>query len=295
MPSVSLVSFADFFLTNMGMSVESTQGKWQQTMTRADNVMNLVSDIRFQGLQPVAESPLLLVSALLLGENGELQIGSRDDIADGSEPPFLLTSVQRQLQRQGVRVDISKELVLREYFPQLQLPPRISFAPGLAAPLAPEGLAGYRELFSIRPYLGLRLHAVIDNATDREALRQILQQEADLKREAENSRRALVKLQREEKEKKRLAEIKAGKTPVVSEEIAPEELSGDLEPLPYVQVEVTEAMLAELAIQRLHAVQAYLQQQLSIAPARVQVGEGFSDGPPQVELRLVPVMAGKKP
>lgn len=295
MPSVSLVSFADFFLTNMGMSVESAQGKWQQTMTRADNVVNLVTDIRFQGLQPVAESPLLLVSAMLLGENGELQMGSREDIADGSEPPFLLTSVQRQLQRQGVRADISKELVLREYFPQLQLPPQISFAPGLAEPLGPEVLAGYRELFAIRPYLGLRLHAVIDSATDREALRQILQQEADLKREAENSRRALVKLQREEKEKKRLAEIKAGKTPVVSEEIAPEELNGDLEPLPYVQMEVTEAMLAELAIQRLHAVQAYLQQQLSVAPGRVQVGEGFSDGAPQVELRLVPVMAGKKP
>ncbi|MHB8809943.1 MAG: DUF748 domain-containing protein [Desulfobulbaceae bacterium] len=293
MPSVRLVSFADFFLTNMGMSVESAQGKWQQTMSRADNVVNVATAIRFQGLQPVAESPLLLVSALLLGENGELKIESREERTDGSEPLFLLTSVQRQLQRQGVRVDISKELVLREYFPQLQLPSQISFAPGLAEPLGAEGLAGYRELFDIRPYLGLRLHAVIDNETDREALRQMLQQEADLKREAENSRRALVKLQREEQEKKRLAEIKAGKTPVVSEEITPEELTGDLEPLPYVQVEVTEAMLAELAIQRLHAVQAYLQQQLSVEPARVQVGEGFSDGAPQVELRLVPVMAVK--
>ena len=295
MPSVSLAPFADFFLTNMGMSVESAQGKWQQSMTRADNVMNFVTDIRFQGLQPVAESPLLLVSALLLGKNGELQIGSKEDITDDSETPFLLTSVQRQLQRQGVRANISEELVLREYFPELQLPGQISFAPAQAEPLAPEGLAGYRKLFGIRPYLGLRLHAVIDNTTDREALRQILQQEADLKREAENSRRALVKLQREEKEKQRLAAIKAGKTPIVAEKITPEELAGDLEPVPYVQVEVTEAMLAELAIQRLHAVQAYLQQQLSVEPARVQIGEGFSEGAPQVQLRLVPVMAGKKP
>ncbi|MHB8789673.1 MAG: DUF748 domain-containing protein [Desulfobulbaceae bacterium] len=294
MPAVNLVPFADFFLTNMGMSVESARGRWQQTMSRADNVATVVTDTSFQGLQPVVESPLLRVSALLLGNNGVLELENRAEVADGSESTFLLTSVQRQLQRQKIRIDISEALVLREYFPELQLPPQISFAPGLAEPLAAEGLAGYRELFALRPYLGLRLHAVIDKNTDREALRRDLQEEADLKLEAENSRRALLELQREEREKQRLAEIKAGRTPVVSEEIAPEELAGDLEPLPYVQVEVTEAMLAELAIRRLHAVQGYLQKELAIDPARVQVGEGFSDGPPQVQLRLVPSMAGKK-
>lgn len=295
MPSVSLAPFADFFLTNMGMSVESAQGKWQQTMTRADNVAKYVADIRFQGLLPVAESPLILISALRLGNNGELQAASKEDVADGSEPPFLLTSVQQQLQRESIRADISEELVLREYFPKLQLPGQISFAPGLAQPLSPEGLAGYKELFELRPYLGLRLHAVVDNATDREALRRILQEEADLQREAENSRRALIKLQREEREKKRLAELKNGNTPVVGEKIPEDELAGDLEPLPYVQVEVTEAMLAELAINRLHAVQGYLQKDLAVDPARVKVGEGFSDGPPQVELHLVPTLTGKKP
>jgi hypothetical protein len=295
MPSVSLVPFAEFFLTNMGMSVETAQGKWQQTMTRADNVAKFATDIRFQGLLPVAESPLILITALRLGKNGELLTESKEDVADGTEPPFLLTSVQRQLQRESVRADISEELVLREYFPELQLPGRISFAPGLAQPLSPEGLAGYKELFGLRPYLGLRLHAVVDNATDREALRQILQEEADLKREAENSRRALIKLQREEREKKRLAELKNGNAPVVVEKIPPDELAGDLEPLPYVQVEVTEAMLAELAINRLHAVQGYLQKELAVDPARVKVGEGFSDGPPQVELHLVPSLADNQP
>ena len=295
MPSVSLAPFADFFLTNMGMSVDSAQGKWQQTMTRADNVEKFATDIRFQGLLPVAESPLILISALRLGKNGELKAESKEDVADGSEPPFLLTSVQRQLQRESIRADISEELVLREYFPKLQLPGQISFAPGFAQPLSPEGLAGFKELFELRPYLGLRLHAVVDNATDREALRRILQEEADLQREAENSRRALIKLQRAEREKQRLAEVKNGNAPVVAEKILPDELAGDLEPLPYVQVEVTEAMLAELAINRLHAVQGYLQKELAVDPARVKVGEGFSNGPPQVELHLIPSLTEKKP
>lgn len=293
MESVSLASFADFFLTNMGMSVESAQGEWQQNMSRADNVMKLATDIRFQGLQPVAESPLLRIASLMLEKNGELKLGSKDDVAEDSEPPFLLTSVQRELQRQGIRADISEELVLREYFPELQLPGEISFAPGLAEPLSLEGLADYKELLEIRPYLALRLHADIDKGRDSEALRQILQKEADLQREAENSRRALIKKEREERDKQRIAELKAGNSIIVSEKIAPEELAGDLEPLPHVQVEVTEAMLAELAAKRLHAVEEYLEKELVVDPARVEIGEGFSNGPPQVQVHLIPNLAGK--
>ncbi|MHB1351192.1 MAG: DUF748 domain-containing protein [Desulfobulbaceae bacterium] len=294
LPTVTLTPFADFFLRNMGMSVESARGTWQQSMTRADNVAKISTEIGFQGLAPVVESPLLKISSLLLGNKGDLRMEIRDDLTEGSERPLLLSAVQQHLQRQKIRVDISEDLVLRELFPDLQLPNQISFAPGEAQPLVPEGLAGFKQLFGIRPYLGLRLHAVIDQETDREALRRMVQEEADLKREAENSRRALLKLQREEREKQRLAEMKAGKTPVVTEEeIAPDELAGDLEPLPYVQVEVTEGMLAELAIKRLHAVQGYLQRELAVDPARVQIAEGFNDGPPQVRLRLVPSMVGK--
>ena len=295
MPEVSLAPFADFFLTDMGMAIETAKAKLQQTMSRADSVRNLASAARFQGLQPLAESPLLRASALLLGENGQLLLEYREAVPADAEPPFLLTATHRQLQRQAVRVGVSEEMVLRESFPKLQLPPQISFAPGLTEPLDLEGLAGYKELLAQRPFLRLRLQPAVDNATDREALRRSLQEAADLQREAENSRRALVKLQREEQEKERLAAIKAGKTPVVAEKIEPDELTGDLEPLPYVAVQVAAEMLAELAKKRVQAVQRHLLSKLLLHPAKVQVDEGYQEGPPQVLLRLEPDLDGRSP
>ena len=294
MTDVRLDPFDDFFRNEVGLATNDARASWRQTMNRTGIQSEVSTSLGIRGGQPETDSPFLQLLTMLIDENSQLQMTMNEKLPVGEEHSFLLHLLQRQLRHQSVRADISRQLVLKEHFPVLELPDHISFAPGSFTLEDPEGLSGYRELLGKRPFLRLRLQPSVNEELDAAALQAALQREADLKREEENRGRALEKMKREEREIQRLAAIREGKGTVETEEIDPEELARDLEPLPHVRVEVPAAMVRELKKNRALAVHDYLVNQLSVEPDRIIIADRDGKGDPLVKIFLEPYIPGGK-
>jgi hypothetical protein len=290
---VRLEPFADFFRSEIGLAVSGATAAWVQTMNLSADGSEFSTSLNIFGGRPEPDSPLTRVLALLIDEKEQLAVTMHEGLPSGEEHSLLLQLFQRQLLHQSVRADIAGQLVLREYLPTVEFPDHIAFAPGSFGPVEPEMLAGYEELLGRRPYLRLRLQPFVSEEIDAEAMQAVLQQEADLKREEENSRRALERMKLEEREIQRLAAIREGKASVEAEEIDPAELAGGLEPLPYVRVEVTAEMLRELGDNRASAVRDALVQKSALDPDRITIVEEHGKGLPQVKIFLEPHITGR--
>lgn len=285
---VRLASFADFFREEFGLAVSDAGAAWMQTMNRSEDGSEVSTTLKILGARPEPDSPFLQLLALIIDEKKQLAMTMHEVLPSGKEHSLLLQLFQRQLRHQSVRADIAGQLILREHFSAVELPDHIAFAPGSFSPDEPEMLAGYRELLEKRPYLRLRLQPFVIEDRDAEALQAALQREADLSREEENRRRALERMKREEREMQRLTAIKEGKGTVETEEIDPAELASDLDPLPYVRVEVTAEILQELVKNRAFAVRDHLVDQLAVDPDRIAIAEQNGKGFPQVKIFLEP-------
>ncbi|MDY0351123.1 MAG: DUF748 domain-containing protein [Desulfobulbaceae bacterium] len=287
---VRLTPFEDFFRQELGLAVNEAGAAWTQTLSRSGEGSEIAATVRISGATPERESPMLQALALFIDDRLQLTMALRENPPAAGEGTFLFHQLRNRLRHQAVRAAIAPLLVVREHLPALELPDHVAFGPGSALPDEPEVLAGYGELLARRPFLRLRLQPVVSDELDADALQAVLQQEEDLRREEENRKRALERVRLEEREIERLAAIREGKATVETEEIDPAELARDLDPLPFVRVEVSEEALRELERKRALAVRDYLVDTLSIPADRIAVAEPGGQGPPRVQLVLEPLI-----
>ncbi|HHO47258.1 MAG TPA: DUF748 domain-containing protein [Desulfobacteraceae bacterium] len=285
---VRLASFEDFFRQELGLAVNEADAAWTQSMSRSGEETEIAATLRISGVKPETDSPFLRVLALFIDDRRQLAMTMRENPPADGEGTFLFHQLRNRLRHQAVRADIAPQLVVREHLPELDLPDHVAFAPGSSLPEEPGVLAGYGELLARRPFLRLRLQPVVSDELDAEALQDVLQQEADLRREEENRRRALERMRLEEREIERLAAIREGRASVETEEIDPAELARDLDPLPFVRVAVSGEALRELEGKRALAVRDYLVDTLSVRADRIDVAEPAGKGSPRVQLILEP-------
>lgn len=287
-------SFAPYLMREFGMPVDTLIGSLQQTLVRSDTGTEIGNRLFLKGADPRTDSPFYPLFALMLDETGELTLENEDHIVRGGEKPFLLPAIKRYFKHQEVRAALNPRLVLNETLPGIEFPVQVGFEPGSSIIPDSGDVAGYAQLLAKRPLLGVSLHPYYDDDSDRTALQETLQKEADRKRDAENRRRVLEKQKRQEAQVKKMAEIKKSQTPIISEEITGEELDLDLEPLPYLQMHVSASMLEELARKRAAAVSDYLVRTLNIAPERIRIEDTVKTGYRQVEISLLPLGSAQK-
>ena len=284
-----LEKFGTVFQVDAGLNTSHGRGNWHQIMLREDEVYKVSSRVILKDIRPEMNSRYARIASLYTDDEHSIRIDTKEIVAEGEDLPFLLQSIIRYLQRDSVKAEIAQKLVLERLLPDLKLEERVLFAPGTTILVDPSKLGAYGELLKKRPYLLLELQGGIDPELDGTSLQNILQQEENMKREAENKRRALKRVKILEQEKAKLAEMNVKQGQVVEETIQSRELV-DLQPLPPALVRVSDEMLAALARNRADALRKYCINQLSLTPERVVSSEETGNSGAFVQVMLQPYL-----
>lgn len=267
--NVPLGVFQPLFAANIGQDVRHAKGSWQQEMSRSEAGLNVASRIHLQDVVADPVSEYFKINALYTDEKNSLLFASDVLYREERERPFLFDVLIRGLKRDMVRADLSEQLVLKKLLPELTLPGKVMFVPGTTSLVVTKELADYEKLLAKRPLLRLQLMGSYDAEQDAAALKKVLQEQEDSKREAENRRREAERRKIEESEKARLEALKKDSKQVVEETITPVELSQDLQPLPLREAYVQKEMLQELAQKRTDVLFDFFANGLLVGPEKV--------------------------
>ncbi len=285
-PDMRFNAFASFLEKKAGIRTEGVRGTWEQERVNRGRTVETVNRLTLHRVYPLPSSRFFLPLALMVDNRASLSVEMRESTFATESPAFLLDRFVTYLEYQAVRADISPYLLLQNDLPGLQPAQEVFFEAGSSVPVGKAFLDEYRKLLEVRPRLGIVLRAWVGDE-DRENMRVRAQREAEQARERENLKRKQLREQQRQNLKKKMDELRAGKTGVVVEELEESEL--DLAPLPPVQVEVTMSMLERLAKERLDAVREYLEQTAGILPGRIRTEKDFAAGKGRVTLGLEPL------
>lgn len=228
---------------------------------------------RLDNLFPLSVSDFSFMLAMLTDKSGTLELQFIDDSSR-----FLFESLLVELQR--LREQVMLDTVFAVEFPLLNLPVSHIFSTGQAENDNLFLLDDYAELLAMRPRLTLILTGGVDAEADGEALRIILQEEADARREAESLKRQLLRQQLMAGREREEGSVLIGDGEVVIDE--------DLQPIPETVVDVPGRLLHNLALKRRNLVWDYLVNERGVATGQLILADVYKMGLTGVYFQVTP-------
>ncbi len=286
--NIPLETFQPILHKNAGLKANNATGYWQQQFNNQKGEIKVTTLIRLQNIRPDPESVYFRVISMYIDDKFSLNFTSEERFDAGQARPFLLDSLVRGLKHDAVKAELSEQLILKKLLPELNLPGTASFSPGSFEFYKTESLSDYPELLARRPFLRLEISGNFDPESDTSALQEILQEDADILREAENKRRAAERSKIIESEKAGKNKLPQEPKQIVEEKISPVELTQDLQPLPPRRVAVSQEKLYELAGNRAQVIYDYLVNQLSVNKGRVVISPKTDESGTDVIIKVQP-------
>jgi hypothetical protein len=249
------------------LALDSSQARLTRTVSAEGDRLN------FSGFIPQAKSDYAFVLALLTDKDGAFSMPLQA-VPFSAPDDVIVKIVTTTLQKLR---DTPPWTALEKITPNLPKERSIDFLPGDKVPDFMAGLDGLRQLGS-HPHLGWSVKGCYDQEADRKALLAQTQKSGGQKVEEENARRKQELDRLLAQEVLRQMTLNKAGLPIVKDQLPEIKARPDLQPLPAIEAELRENVLAELARARAAVVREHLVSKLGIPAERVKAEDGGACG-----------------